>query len=159
MVAREPWPVRKESVHSLRALEIGCGVGLAGLVALDRGLEVCFTDYDRAPLHFVQRSARENGFDPATFSTRLLDWRDLPEETYPVILGSDSLWRGLVPLVAGLLGETAPARWSRADRLPRPEFGRCVLTSTHGTWPGLSRRDDRITLRGRPAHPGAYFTE
>ena len=104
VVASEPWPVGKESVSSLRALEIGCGVGLAGLVALDRGLSVCFTDYDRAPLRFVRRSAHENGFDPASYTTRLLDWRDLPDETYPVILGSDVLYeRRLVPLVASLL--------------------------------------------------------
>ena len=96
----------KESVPSLRAIEIGCGVGLAGLVALDRGLSVCFTDYDRAPLHFVRRSAHENGFDPASYTTRLLDWRDLPDETYPVILGSDVLYeRRLVPLVASLLAK------------------------------------------------------
>jgi predicted nicotinamide N-methyase len=106
VVASEPWPVSKESVPSLRALEIGCGVGLAGLVALDRGLSVCFTDYDRAPLHFVRRSAHENGFDPASYTTGLLDWRDLPEETYPVILGSDVLYeRRLVPLVASLLAK------------------------------------------------------
>ena len=105
-VASEPWPVSKESVPPLRALEIGCGVGLAGLVALDRGLSVCFTDYDLAPLHFVVRSARENGFDPANYTTRLLDWRHLPEETYHVILGSDILYeRRLVPLVSTLLAK------------------------------------------------------
>jgi hypothetical protein len=81
-------------------------VGLAGLVALDRGLRVCFSDYDQAPLHFVARSVRENGWDAASYTTRLLDWRDLPDETYPVILGSDVLYeRRLVPLVANLLAK------------------------------------------------------
>jgi predicted nicotinamide N-methyase len=106
VVASERWPAGGHPLSPLRALEIGCGVGLAGLVALDRGLSVCFTDYDRAPLHFVRRSAHENGFDPASYTTRLLDWRDLPEETYPVILGSDVLYeRRLVPLVAALLAK------------------------------------------------------
>src|SRR4051794_11170797 len=77
-VAREPWP------EGTPALEIGCGLGLAGLVALGRGLRVRFTDYDEAPLAFAARSARENGFDPATYSTARLDWRDLPDERYPV---------------------------------------------------------------------------
>lgn len=104
VVAREPWPDRDGDAGPLRALEIGCGVGLAGLAALGRGLHVCFSDYDNAPLRYVERSARENGFDPAAFSTRLLDWRDPPDETYPVILGSDVLYeRRLVPLVARLL--------------------------------------------------------
>jgi predicted nicotinamide N-methyase len=106
VVASEPWPVSGEQASTLRALEIGCGVGLAGLVALDRGLSVCFTDYDRAPLRFVDWSARENGFDPASYTTRVLDWRDLAEETYPVILGSDVLYEcRLVPLVANLLAK------------------------------------------------------
>ncbi len=104
-VAREPWPIQPGQVP-LQALEIGCGVGLAGLVALGRGLAVCFTDYDRAPLQFVRRSAAENGFHPDLYTTRLLDWRDLPDETFPVILGSDVLYeRRLVPLVAGLLAQ------------------------------------------------------
>ncbi len=103
-VAREPWPVRPDGASPLQVLEIGCGVGLAGLVALSRGLLVCFTDYDRAPLHFVRRSALENGFDPSSYQTRLLDWRDLPDQTFPVILGSDVLYeRRLVPLVVNLL--------------------------------------------------------
>ena len=51
----------------IEALEIGCGLGLAGLVALARGLRVQFSDYDRAPLDFVARSAAENGFDAGRF--------------------------------------------------------------------------------------------
>ncbi len=86
------------------ALEIGCGLGLAGLVALASGARVQFTDYDPAPLRFVARSAIENGFDPARFTTRLLDWRDLPDERFPMILGADVLYESrLVPLVANLL--------------------------------------------------------
>jgi predicted nicotinamide N-methyase len=104
VVAREPWELLAPGVEPLDALEIGCGVGLAGLVALSRGLRVCFSDYDRAPLQFVERSARDNGFDPNCFTTRLLDWRNPAPETYPVILGSDVLYeRRLVPLVANLL--------------------------------------------------------
>ncbi len=101
VLAREPWP---EENPPREVLEIGCGVGLAGLVCLSRGLRVCFSDYDQAALDFVTRSARINGWDSTRFRTRLLDWRDLPEETYPVIVGSDLLYeRRLVPLVAGLL--------------------------------------------------------
>jgi predicted nicotinamide N-methyase len=98
VVAREPVP------PGMAALEIGCGLGLAGLVALARGWHVTFTDYDAAPLDFVRRSAEVNGFGPATYTIRLLDWRDLPDERFPVILGADVLYeRRLVPLVANLL--------------------------------------------------------
>lgn len=103
-VAIERWPDSGHTGSEPEVLEIGCGVGLAGLVALARGLRVAFTDYDRAPLGFIDRSVRESGFDPTRYSTALLDWRDLPDRRYPIILGSDVLYeRRLVPLVANLL--------------------------------------------------------
>jgi predicted nicotinamide N-methyase len=147
VVASEPWPAVNQPMRSLRALEIGCGLGLAGLMALDRGLGVCFTDHDRAPLRFVRQSARENGFDPASYSTRLLEWRDLPQVTYPVILGSDILYeRRLVPFVADLLARllqpgglgliTCPGRSSAegfAASLASLGMGcRCLTIATRG---------------------------
>lgn len=97
VVARRSWSGES-------AIEIGCGLGLAGLAGMARGLTVRFTDYDAAPLAFVARSVAENGFETPRHSTALLDWRDLPDETYPFILGADVLYeRRLVPLVAGVL--------------------------------------------------------
>jgi predicted nicotinamide N-methyase len=97
-VAREPWRV------GTRALEIGCGLGLAGVVGLTRGLDVRFTDYDLTPLDFVRQSAAANGIEPSRFSTARLDWRDPPRERYDVILGADVLYEHrLVPLVASVL--------------------------------------------------------
>src|SRR5262249_32156186 len=82
-----------------------CGLGLAGLVGVSCGLRVDFTDYDPAALDFVARSAAENGFDPDRFATWLLDWRNLPDERFPVIFGADVIYEArLVPLVANLLG-------------------------------------------------------
>src|SRR6516164_9769568 len=42
-VSRQDW------IPGTPALEIGCGLGLAGLAGIARGLEVTFTDYDEAP--------------------------------------------------------------------------------------------------------------
>lgn len=99
VVARQSW-------EGEEALEVGCGLGLAGLVGIARGLRVRFTDYDDAPLHFVSRSAAENGFGPESYWVGRLDWRELPEETYRLILGADVLYeRRLVPLVAGVLAK------------------------------------------------------
>jgi predicted nicotinamide N-methyase len=101
---------REAERPGVSALEIGCGLGMAGLVALSRGWHVTFSDYDEAPLEFVRRSAEASGFDPARYATRVLDWRDLPDEQYPVILGSDVLYeRRLVPLVAKLLSRMLTA--------------------------------------------------
>ncbi len=71
-----------------------------------RGLRVQFSDYDPAALDFVARSAAENGFDRSRFATRLLDWRDLPDERFAVILAADVIYEvRLVPLVADVLGK------------------------------------------------------
>ena len=119
---REPWPEPARRVRrAAEALEIGCGLGLAGLVAVARGLRVQFTDYDRAPLDFVVRSAAENGFDPARFSIRQLDWRNLPDEQHSIILGADVIYEArLVPLVAGLLGRMLAPGGVGLDRQPLP---------------------------------------
>ena len=94
------------TVLSFDTLEIGCGLGLAGLAALAQGRRVLFTDYDQAPLDFVVRSARENGFDSSRFAIRRLDWRNLPDEQFSRILGADVIYeRPLVPLVANLLAK------------------------------------------------------
>src|SRR3954453_17759227 len=47
-VAREEWPEVRGG-DTMEVLEIGCGLGLAGLVAMARGLRVQFSYYDRAP--------------------------------------------------------------------------------------------------------------
>jgi len=102
-VAREPWPASPGG-QPIEALEIGCGLGLAGLTALARGLSVQFSDYDPTPLEFVARSAAENGFAASRYTTRLLDWRNPPPERFAVILGADLTYEvRLVPLVAGVL--------------------------------------------------------
>jgi hypothetical protein len=102
-VACEDW-LEVRGDETMEVLEIGCGLGLAGLVAMARGFRVQFSDYDRAPLEFVARSATENGFDEGRYRTRLLDWRDPPDEQFPVILGADVTYEArLVPLVAGVL--------------------------------------------------------
>ena len=86
-VALEPW------VMGTPALEIGCGLGLAGLVGVSLGLRVTFSDYDPAPLDFVARSAAANRFGADRYVTRRLDWRDPPgDQRLPVILGADVLY-------------------------------------------------------------------
>ncbi|GAC1448212.1 MAG: hypothetical protein NVSMB9_31150 [Isosphaeraceae bacterium] len=100
VVASEPWE------SGTRAMEIGCGLGLAGLVGLGQGLRVTFTDYDEGALGFIEQSAQANGFTKESYETHRLDWRELSSERYPVILGADVLYeRRLVPLVANLIAE------------------------------------------------------
>ncbi len=97
-VAREAWE------NGTKALEIGCGLGLAGLVGVAAGLIVDFTDYDETPLKFVERSLHENGYSESAAKTFCLDWRSPGTERYPVILGADVLYeKRLIPLVCDVI--------------------------------------------------------
>jgi predicted nicotinamide N-methyase len=121
-LAREAWPDLPPGHSEHEALEIGCGLGLAGLVALARGLRVHFTDYDQAPLEFVARSLVENDFDRRGAVIRRLDWREPPEARFPIILAADVLYEvRLIPLIAALL-----------DRMLTPG-GTALIATPHRT--------------------------
>jgi 2-polyprenyl-3-methyl-5-hydroxy-6-metoxy-1,4-benzoquinol methylase len=47
-------------------VELGCGLGLPGLIAARRGARVTFVDRVVAPLAFVRASAAANGLGPVT---------------------------------------------------------------------------------------------
>jgi predicted nicotinamide N-methyase len=154
-VAREPLPDPVAGNIALEALEIGCGLGLAGLVALARGLSVQFTDYDQAPLDFVARSAALNRFDPARFVIRRLDWRDLPNDRVALILGADVIYEApLVPLVANLVGKLlAPggvALIASPYRVPAEAFpSTCVSLGLEcRAEPATARTEDGRSIRG-----------
>jgi predicted nicotinamide N-methyase len=106
-IVREPW---EEYPKPIRVLEIGCGLGLAGVSCLARGLQVTLTDVDETALSFAAANARLNGFTTG-FRTRLLDFRAPPdEEKYPVVIGSDLMYeeRLVTPLVGLLRAVLAP---------------------------------------------------
>lgn len=91
------WPVaRKLAEHVLlmewphepqRVLELGCGLGLAGLAALRRGQHVTFSDYDLAALRYARNNAELNGFH--TYETLPFNWRAPLTRRFDVMIGSD----------------------------------------------------------------------
>jgi predicted nicotinamide N-methyase len=110
------------------AIEVGCGLGLAGIIALSRGLKVVFTDYDPCALHFAAHNARLNGFDE--FRTLLVDWRHPPADLQAsLVLGSDLVYelRIVPPLVAFLEKILLPG-------------GRCLLADQDRI-PGITFRE------------------
>src|SRR5689334_18755597 len=109
-VLKEPWDrYPKPPGGKLAALEVGCGLGLAGIAALSRGLRVTFTDVDELALTFASANARLNGF--TDFTTAAVDLRSPPPGlTAGVVLGSDLLYepRMVEPVVNFLLAVLTP---------------------------------------------------
>lgn len=111
----------------LQALEIGCGVGLPGIVALSLGFEVRFSDYDLAALEFVKRNAIANGFEQ--FETLGLDWRVPPDFQVDLLLASDVIYeeRNIEPLI-------------RLMQVVLKPGGCCLLVDPNRPWQKLFRR-------------------
>lgn len=74
----------------LPTLELGAGIGLAGIYALTRGLDVTFSDYDRTSVRLALTNATLNGFPNARGI--YLDWRDPPAAQFPLILGCEVIY-------------------------------------------------------------------
>ena len=84
-------------------LDLGCGVGLPGLVAAARGAEVWFADREPAALEFVTASIERNGF--RTCRTVAVDFvRDRPERRFDVVIGAEIVYEpaAYAPLAAFL---------------------------------------------------------
>lgn len=116
VLIRESWPPGTE------ALEIGCGLGLPGVVALSKGMRVTFSDYDCTALEFAANNAVLNGF--TNFDVLAIDWRRPPEgRAWPVLLASDLIYelRNVEPLVGVIKALLAPGGvclMTDQDRVP-----------------------------------------
>jgi predicted nicotinamide N-methyase len=123
-VLREPWECYPQPVE---VLEVGCGLGLAGVACLARGLRVTFSDVDETALAFAAANAQLNGFFTG-YRTQLLDFRAPPRNRrFSVVIGSDLMYepRLVDPLVALLEAVLAPGGvcWiADPDRLPARVF-------------------------------------
>lgn len=107
------------------ALEIGCGVGLPGIVALSLGLHVIFSDYDATAVSFAARNAAANGFND--FETLALDWRVPPDFQVPLILAADVIYEernieALVTFLQAVLMPGGVCLLSDPDRSTRGGF-------------------------------------
>jgi predicted nicotinamide N-methyase len=86
-------------------LELGCGLGLAGISAAMAGGTVTLTDYEEDALCFARLNAVMN-LPPVLLATnitlKLLDWRDREDPgTFDLVLASDVLYerRNFLPLL------------------------------------------------------------
>lgn len=80
----EVWPaavglarllMRGPPLDGRRVLDLGCGIGLAGIAAGKRGAAaVVFADREPAALQFARFNAEHNGIPADRVQTQLLDW-------------------------------------------------------------------------------------
>ncbi len=147
-----------------RLLELGCGTGLATVAAMLAGFYVLATDYYDDALRFTRANAwRTTGREP---STRLVDWRALPDDlgTFDLVIAADVLYeRPYATLVAHAIARTLapggvafvadPGRVAAGAFLEACEDNglRLAATEVHPYQDGAIRQAIRLyTLRRAP---------
>jgi len=140
-------------------LELGCGLGLVGLVAHALGYDVTITDYDEDALAFVRENARRNGLPPPR--VRLVDWRRRYPELRPNrIAAAEVLYeaRSLVPLAEFIRAHLDPSGFAvicdanRPTADPFPEIARAAGLRVSASAKERSDPDGGRTIRGRIFH-------
>lgn len=138
----ELWPsalalaryVAGKPLSGKRIVELGCGVGLPVVVALDRGAEVMATDHYDAALDFATHNALINtGHEPKTM---LLDWHEPPAEDlgrFDMVMAADVLYEqrnvpSLVELIPNLLAPEGKVLIADPRRKETPSFLEAMRT-------------------------------
>jgi ETFB lysine methyltransferase len=101
--------IADQSGYGRKLLELGCGVGLAALVAARAGFEVLATDYYHEAIEFVEVNAHRHGLSVAA---RMIDWRALPDDLgrYDIVIAGDVLYeKPMTPLIINVLKQTLTA--------------------------------------------------
>ena len=103
-----------------RILEIGCGYGLAGIVAAKVGAIVTFTDFEHDALQFARHNSQQNDVSTGTFVQ--MDW-SAPcfQNGFDVVLGADVIyeeqnWDPIIELLHNLLEPKGEAIFSEPKR-------------------------------------------
>ncbi len=87
-IALARYLLRNEELEGQSVLELGCGIGLAGVAAGLGGADVLFTDLQPDALRLAELNWLMNVQRPA--HTRQLDWRKPPDDLqFPLILAAD----------------------------------------------------------------------
>jgi ETFB lysine methyltransferase len=97
---------RRTNLAGTTVLDLGCGLGLTGIAAVQSGAGVLMTDYDEDALCFSRWNLEANltPRELARVSLQLLDWRARePLGEFPLIVGADIVYeRSLFPALRDL---------------------------------------------------------
>jgi len=110
-----------------RLLELGCGLGLATIAAMQAGFEVTATDYYEDAIHVTRANAWRNlGREP---DVRLVNWREWPDDfgTFDVVIAADVVYEKeyailVATCLARALNESGEAIIADPGRLALPDF-------------------------------------
>jgi predicted nicotinamide N-methyase len=140
-VALAKWLAQRAGeMPGLSVLELGCGVGLPGIVARTLGAEVVQSDYLREAMDLARYNAAVNGVEGISYL--MADWRSFDHRrTYDLVIGADilytrSLHRELSHILAqvvapgGRLALTDPVRPQSVEMVDRLESDGWLLDMT-----------------------------
>jgi predicted nicotinamide N-methyase len=85
--------ITRADLSGVRVMELGCGLGPAGLCAALAGADVLFTDGDQESVDRALANARLNGAQAHRIHGRVVDWEapgDLPK--FDMIVGAEILY-------------------------------------------------------------------
>ena len=146
-IARQP-----NALRGKRVLEIGSGLGVTAIAALQAGAELTVADYSPESLLLCRHNALRNaGREPATLQ---INWRrpsaalfDLAGAGFPVLLAADVLYesRDVAPLLALLDCLVAPDGFVWLAEPGRPVAKRFLDAAREAGWQGTTR-----------SHPGPW---
>jgi predicted nicotinamide N-methyase len=110
----------KNDFKNKNVLELGCGIGLVGIVASIAEAKVTFSDYEKDAINFTQNNYFLNFKKQA--DAILMDWREpINDKSYEIIIAADILYekRFLKPVfytIQELLQKNGKAYIAEPDR-------------------------------------------
>jgi predicted nicotinamide N-methyase len=143
-------------LDGLEVLELGCGLGLAGVAASRKGGLVTLTDYEADALAFARYNTYRNGCQQAV--VRYLDWHaPTLKHTYAVVIASDvfyerSNFHPLIQLLQRALRPDGQLILAEPNRPVARDFFR--LLRDHGF--RYTRTTQRVEVRGELSEVSIY---
>ena len=138
-------------VRDQTVLDLGCGLGLTGIVAAQKGGRVTFADKEVAAVSFARENARLNGC--ARYGVQQIDFtQDILETDFALILGAEILYDrptfpALVRFLARHLSPAGRAILADAKRTNTQDFyQRLDQAGLQWTQEEVREREDRLPL-------------
>lgn len=153
-IALARWVFSFPGLKETRVLELGCGLGLAGIAAAMAGARVTMTDYDGDALMFARFNASLNLGGAASGRSvdfALMDWRSPSVgKGFEVVLGSDIVYERrhhgwVLDALPRLLAPSGVALLTDPGR----ETGRAFADVARDRGYTLEAHHERVEWRGR----------